>query len=167
MISGSKINNWPRVVCIFIIDLTYYVSTPQTNFLDFKRLLATLGVMSPNKYVGSSIVAWVFLHCCSLFFALLLDSFCIVGWLLLCCYLILSHCCLAIQVFWHYCSTFCVFIFKLSCIVVCSSCVVVQQLIPLTSMFEPLGCCSSLLGCYSNLFALLFRSSCVVDVQLF
>lgn len=157
MISGSKINNWPRVVFIFIIDRTYYVSTPQTNFVDFKGLLATSGIMWPNK------VCW-FKHCCLGLLALLLDSFCIVGWLLLCCYLILSHCCLAIQVFLHYCSTFFVLIFKPSCIVVCSSCIVVQQLVPLTSMFEPLGCCSSFLCCYSNLFALLFRSSYVVDV---
>jgi hypothetical protein len=70
------------------------------------------------------------------FFAFLLDSFCIVSWLLLCCYLIVSHCCLVIQVFLHYCSTFFVLIFKPSCIVVCSSCVVVQQLIPLTSMLN-------------------------------
>lgn len=165
MIIGSKINNRPRVVCIFIIDLTYYVSTPQTNFVDFKGLLATLGIMWPNKYVGLSIVAWVFLYCCSLFLASLLDSFYIVGWLLV---LLLDSLtfCLVIQVFLHYCWTLFVLIFKPSCIVVCSSCVVVQQLVPLTSMFEPLGCYSSLLGCYSNLFPLLFRSSCVVDVQL-
>jgi hypothetical protein len=80
LITGSKINNRLRVVCIFVIDLTYYVSTSQTNFVDFKGLLATLGIMWLNKYVDSSIVAWVFLHCCSLFF-------CIVAWLLLYCWL--------------------------------------------------------------------------------
>jgi hypothetical protein len=111
LITGSKINNWLRVVCIFIIDLTYYVSTSQTSFVDFKGLLVMLGIMWLNKYVDSSIVAWVFLHCCSLFLALLLDSFCIVGWLLLCCYFGFSC-----VVTWS--SHIVAWLFKSSCIIV-------------------------------------------------